>query len=1749
MRTKIVLFSVFLFCLINQTEAQSNSFLSPVYSKIAFSRQESQNDWDLWIMDINGSNQTRINNSTSNDADPHFKFDGNKIVFSRFTQGTPPTQDIYTIDPDGNNLTNLTSDIQSEAARPKWSWDGTKIVYCITAGIDNKDIYTMNSDGTGKTALITGSNNDEWPSFSPDGLYLIFQRYVGAISNQKTKICRYRILDGTITELTDGSNLDEMPVYSPDGSYILFKRGTTNPDIYRLRLDNMTTENLTNNSVADDAPAYSYDGTRIAWFQSTSGMSTAEIWIMNSDGSGKTQLTSNSVADFNPTFSPFTQTTGPEININGNSVDISSGDTTPASADHTDFGNVLVDGGSVSRTFTIENKGTQNLTLSGNPVVQLSGTNASDFSLVANPSTTIAAGGSTTFQIRFDPESIGTKTSTVSIPNNDTDENPYTFAIQGKGTVPGQAVYNKIALTRSESQTDWDIWLIDRDGSNEQRLVNNSYRDTNPHFNPQGTKIVFARITSQQPMQSDIYVMDSDGSNETNLTDIAALTQPCVGPHFSWDGSKIAFDVTASVGNGDLWTMNSDGTGHTAVLATSGDDSSPAFSPDGQWLVFQRQVAENPNPKAKICKVKISDGTVVDLTDGSNLDETPVYSTDGQYILFKRGYTEWDLYRMPHDHNPSNTNDIINITNQPTMPAGTANYSWEGDKIVYYTGQLAPETSEIYIMNTDGTGNTKITNNSVADWDPSFSPAQSASAPEINIKGNEADILNGDITPSSSDHTDFGSAPVDGGSVTRTFKIENKGTENLLLTGNPLVQLAGTNAADFSVTLLPSSTISAGGSTTFQIKFDPSDSGNKTAIISIPNNDSDENPYSFTIQGNGTATPNSVYNKIAFCRQESSSDWDIWVMDSDGSNQVKILESDSKDMNPHFSPDGKYIAFSRTSGSSPNITNDVYIMNSDGTNATNLTSDISESCVGPKFAWDGNKLAFFRNYTGSGFVLCTMNLDGTNKQYINDQAGSPVVGDSPFFTPDGQWVVFQRVNPDQLTGAIYKVPVAGGTVIQLTNASDFDELPRVSPDGQYVICKYAPVAGGKSDIAKFSINQTPQTSSVSNLTSTVNEDEDSPMYSYEGDKIAYMGTAGGSMEIFVMNSDGSNKTRLTNNSVQDFDPTFSPALVTAPEINLKGNSQNIVNGDSSPSTEDHSDFGNALIDNGTATRTFTIENTGTADLILSGNPLVQISGTNASEFIITSNPVSTISAGTSSAFQIRFDPAAVGLRSAIISIPNNDSDENPYTFSIQGTGTVSAPIPPTLLTPANGTINVALNITLTWNSSPNTESYQLQVSTDPNFTTTVLNQSGITAISYNITGLLNNTTYYWRVNAINTGGTSSWSATWNFTTIVALPEKVTLISPDNNEVLSTLNVNLQWNTSDPQVDIYWLEIADNINMTNPTVDQNISATQKSFQAEVNKSYWWKVKAHNIAGWGEFSSTFKFTIGIPPAQITLLTPSNGEINCATVQNLSWTPVANILSYQLQLSTTENFSNPLIDDASITSASKNVTSLLNNQVYYWRVRGINQFGNGPWSAAFNFTTIVAFPEKVTLHAPENNSSVNSNDVVLSWNATSPQVDKYWLEIADNINMNNPVVNQNIETTQKSFQAEANKSYWWKVKAHNIAGWGEFSDIWKFNSMTVDVKDETIPTTTELFQNYPNPFNPSTVINYQLPEEGFATLKIFDLLGREIIILVNEYKTPGKYSVEFLTDGLPISSGIYIYTLSIGEWNLSRKMILLK
>ena len=107
-------------------------------------------------------------------------------------------------------------------------------------------------------------------------------------------------------------------------------------------------------------------------------------------------------------------------------------------------------------------------------------------------------------------------------------------------------------------------------------------------------------------------------------------------------------------------------------------------------------------------------------------------------------------------------------------------------------------------------------------------------------------------------------------------------------------------------------------------------------------------------------------------------------------------------------------------------------------------------------------------------------------------------------------------------------------------------------------------------------------------------------------------------------------------------------------------------------------------------------------------------------------------------------------------------------------------------------------------------------------------------------------------------------------------------------------------------------------------------------------------------------------------------------------------------------------------------------------------------------------------------------------------------------------------------------------------------EYSDV-----VAVEV---TVPLEFTLEQNYPNPFNPSTVIKYTIPENGFITLDVYNLLGEKVASLINGVHDAGRYEISFDASNLPagrqgLASGIYVYSLRSGSFNSVKKMLLMK
>jgi hypothetical protein len=116
--------------------------------------------------------------------------------------------------------------------------------------------------------------------------------------------------------------------------------------------------------------------------------------------------------------------------------------------------------------------------------------------------------------------------------------------------------------------------------------------------------------------------------------------------------------------------------------------------------------------------------------------------------------------------------------------------------------------------------------------------------------------------------------------------------------------------------------------------------------------------------------------------------------------------------------------------------------------------------------------------------------------------------------------------------------------------------------------------------------------------------------------------------------------------------------------------------------------------------------------------------------------------------------------------------------------------------------------------------------------------------------------------------------------------------------------------------------------------------------------------------------------------------------------------------------------------------------------------------------------------------------------------------------------------------------------------VIGYGLSDTITVFVKQTTNIGYESrcVPQTFKLFQNYPNPFNPSTTISYSIPNSNFITLKIYDVLGKEIQTLVHEFQEANTYSVNFNTNKL--SSSVYFYKLQVGnDFKETKKMLFLR
>ena len=540
----------------------------------------------------------------------------------------------------------------------------------------------------------------------------------------------------------------------------------------------------------------------------------------------------------------------------------------------------------------------------------------------------------------------------------------------------------------SHRDGDAEVYLMNSDGTGQTRLTSSDGKNNGAVFSPDGTKIAFVSTRDHIGSSSnwDIYLMNVDGTGQTRLTTDGFSSEPAFSP----DGSKIIYRIDDFLANGPfggIYTMNLDGTGITQLVPSTEDIRrlrSPSFNYDGSLIAFSDQ-----NLKIYVAN---SDGSNIRLV-GTGIE--PQFARpqdlDGDGVVFDNCpsdangdqlNTDGDLYgnvcdvdddndafgdevdNCPLNYNPDqldtdsdgqgdtcdadDDNDGVadGIDNCPTSanPARIAFASTRGNG-----------SYDIYTMNADGTGPTRLTTSTATDNDPSFNGA--------------------------------------GTRITFTSDRTNSRREIYVMNADGTGQTRLTNVAGNNIT--PS--FSPDGT---KITFISSRNGGQQNVY-IMNADG-TNPIKLTTnQGFSHTANNPTFNhdgtRIAFDSDRGSigqANHDIFAINPDGTGETRLTTAAGMDAEPAYSRDGSKIVFiSRRDTGGTN--GEVYIMNSDGTGQTRLTnSPLFKS--DPAFSPDGTKIAFTATDGTTFFDLYMINVDGTN---LTRLTVNQAYNDHPSFAP------------------------------------------------------------------------------------------------------------------------------------------------------------------------------------------------------------------------------------------------------------------------------------------------------------------------------------------------------------------------------------------------------------------------------------------------------------------------------------------------------------------------------------------------------------------------------------------------------------------------------------------------------------------------------------------------------------------------------------------------------------------------------
>ncbi|MBC7929612.1 MAG: PD40 domain-containing protein, partial [Rubrivivax sp.] len=847
--------------------------------KIVFVSARDGNN-EIYVMNSDGTAQTRLTNNSANDERPAFSPDGSRIVFSSNRDGN---LEVYVMSADGTAQTRLTNNSASDTD-PTFSPDGSKIAFSSLRD-GNVEIYSMNADGTGQTNLTNNAAFDSKPDYSPDGSKIAFT------SDRDGNFEVYAMsADGAgQTNLTNNAAIDVQASYSPDGSKIAFvSTRDGNNEIYSMNADGTAQTRLTNNPADDSPPAHSPDGSKIAFTSDRDGNN--EIYAMSADGTGQTRLTNNAASDSQPKWQTILSCTQPPANMvawyraQGNANDnigTNHGTLNNGATTATGFVGQAFSFDGTDDFVQVPHSATLNPTASLSLDAWIFATGDQDAVIVAKWGDTGAfngqsaylfsrqPGGALRFSISDDAHqgdaafhNFDSPAGTVAL-NTWThvaavyDQTTGTRTIYRNGTQVAQRTDTPINITNSIADLGIGAKVFDTNSPNA-------------HFAGKIDEVeIFTRALTATEVK-DIYDakragkcfvgtagLSFDGVNDrVNTTNLVSL-----GTTFTWE-AWIKTGVTNPGFAGIIVASD-----HPSLSAgASGPRTQMSFDGAGRVRVTD-SVGVNGVTNVSNCAwhhiAFVNDGASASLYVDGALDATGSGTTTA---ITRRLLLASERAFAVHSNVTMDEVRIWNIARTQAQIQSTINQPLTGAEtglVVYYDMEdgtpFGNNTVISQLTDRSPSANPGVFNNMaltgvVSNFVDGFNVT---GAPEANVKGNGVNIADGDATPTTTDHTDFGSTSLTGGTVSRTFTVENTGTGALALSGTPKVLIGGTHAADFTVTAEPASSVAGGGTSVFTIQFDPSAAGTRTATVSIANSDCDENPYNFSIQG---ATNLSVTN-------------------------------------------------------------------------------------------------------------------------------------------------------------------------------------------------------------------------------------------------------------------------------------------------------------------------------------------------------------------------------------------------------------------------------------------------------------------------------------------------------------------------------------------------------------------------------------------------------------------------------------------------------------------------------------------------------------------------------------------------------------------------------------------------------------------------------------------------------------------------------------------------------------------------